>query len=94
VNQIVESSQQKEPPVYLKEARHRKQNMGTAHRFLGRGPAGGVGVLPKDSHVGIVGGWDESGNVQIIHCASGHNNVVITGKAGFATVGRPGDYGE
>ncbi len=55
---------------------------------------GDLVFYPEDSHVGIVGGWDESGNVQIIHCASGHNNVVITGKAGFATVGKPGDYGE
>ena len=46
----------------------------------------------NDTHVGIVGGWDESGNIQIIHCTSGYNNVVITGKAGFATIGRPTYY--
>ena len=49
---------------------------------------------PKDSHVGIVGGWDESGNVQIIHCASGHNGMVITEKVGFVSVARPNDDGE
>jgi len=47
----------------------------------------------EDTHIGIVGGWDESGNIQIIHCASGQNNVVITGKAGFTTIGRPDYYG-
>lgn len=46
-----------------------------------------------DTHVGIVGGWDESGNIEIIHGVSGQNNVVITGKAGFTTIGRPDYYG-
>ena len=40
----------------------------------------------------IEGGWDEGGNIQIIHCTSSYNNVVITGKAGFATIGRPMYY--
>ena len=52
---------------------------------------GDLVFYPDDTHVGIVGGWDESGNIQIIHCASGQNNVVITGKAGFTSIGRP-DY--
>lgn len=47
-----------------------------------------------DDHVGIVGGWDENGNILIIHCASGYNNVVITGKRGFASAGRPHYYGK
>ncbi|MCI8530281.1 MAG: hypothetical protein HFH82_14215 [Lachnospiraceae bacterium] len=47
---------------------------------------------PKDSHVGIVDGWDESGNVQIIHCASGHNGMVITARGGFVAVGRSNEY--
>lgn len=34
-------------------------------------------------------GWDDGGNIQIIHGASGLNNVVISGKSGFVTVGRP-----
>ena len=54
---------------------------------------GDLVFYPDDTHVGIVGGWDESGNIQIIHCASGQNNVVITGKAGFTTIGRPDYYG-
>ena len=47
-----------------------------------------------DEHVGIVGGWDENGNPLIIHCASGYNNVVITGKEGFASIGKPNYYTE
>ncbi len=54
---------------------------------------GDLVFYPEDTHIGIVGGWDESGNIQIIHCASGQNNVVITGKAGFTTIGRPDYYG-
>ena len=53
---------------------------------------GDLVFYPDDTHVGIVGGWDESGNIQIVHCASNYNNVVITGKAGFATIGRPQYY--
>ncbi len=53
---------------------------------------GDLVFCPDDTHVGIVGGWDESGNIQIIHCASGQNNVVITGKAGFTSIGRPDYY--
>lgn len=44
---------------------------------------------PGDSHVGIVGGRDEAGDLLIIHCASGYNNVVITGLEGFTSIGRP-----
>lgn len=55
---------------------------------------GDLAFYPDDDHVGIVGGWDEDGNILIIHCASGHNNVVITGKGGFASVARPLYYGE
>ena len=28
-------------------------------------------------------------NIMIIHCASGANNVVVTGKIGFTSIGRP-----
>ena len=42
-----------------------------------------------DVHVGIVGGRDKDGNIQIVHCASSYNNVVITGKEEFTSVGRP-----
>lgn len=50
---------------------------------------GDLVFYPDDTHVGIVGGRDESGNLLIIHCASGTNNVVITGASGFASIGRP-----
>lgn len=55
---------------------------------------GDLVFYPEDSHVGIVCGFDSNGNIMIIHCASGYNNVVVTGKAGFTTVGRPEYYGE
>ena len=44
---------------------------------------------PGDSHVGIVCGFDSSGNILIIHCASSSDNVVVTGKIGFTMIGRP-----
>lgn len=50
---------------------------------------GDLVFYPGDSHVGIVGGRDAGGNLLIIHCASGYNNVVITGLEGFTSVGRP-----
>lgn len=55
---------------------------------------GDLVFYPEDTHVGIVGGWDESGNILIIHCAYGYNNVVITKKEGFTTIGRPLYYSE
>ena len=55
---------------------------------------GDLVFYPEDSHVGIVCGFDSSGNIMIIHCASGYNNVVVTGKAGFTAVARPEYYQE
>ncbi len=55
---------------------------------------GDLAFYPGDSHVGIVCGFDAGGNVQIIHCASGANNVVVTGKSGFTAIGRPDYYSE
>lgn len=55
---------------------------------------GDLAFYPDDSHVGIVCGFDENGDVLIVHCASGYNNVVITGKEGFAFVGRLDFYGQ
>ncbi len=43
------------------------------------------------SHVGIVAGKDASGNVLVIHCSSGANNVVIT-TGGFGFGARPSCY--
>lgn len=50
-----------------------------------------------DEHIGIVCGWDDDGNILIVHCCSGSlNGVVITGRyvgsGGFQTVGRPTYY--
>jgi len=50
---------------------------------------GDLVFYPEDSHVGIVCGFDGSGNVLIIHCASSENNVVVTGKSAFTSIGRP-----
>lgn len=50
---------------------------------------GDLVFYPDDTHVGVVGGWDEDGELLIIHCSSGHNNVVITTREGFISVGRP-----
>ncbi len=55
---------------------------------------GDLAFYPEDSHIGIVGGWDKNGDILIIHCASGRNNVVITKKAGFESVGTPRYYNE
>ncbi len=44
------------------------------------------------SHVGIVAGRDTDGNVLVIHCSSGSNNVVITTNSGFGFVARPRCY--
>ena len=50
---------------------------------------GDLVFYPGDRHVGIVVGHDTFGNVKIMHCASGSNNVVITGKIGFVSCARP-----
>ena len=55
---------------------------------------GDLVFYPDNSHVGIVGGRDTNGELLIIHCASGHNNVVITGKEGFTSISRPRYYAE
>ena len=69
------------------------------HRYceqIGWGEAqpGDLVFYPDDSHIGIVGLRDVTGNLLIIHCASGRNNVVITDSSGFMTVGRPLYYCE
>ena len=55
---------------------------------------GDLVFYPDNSHVGIVGGRDANGELLIIHCASGYNNVVITGLEGFTFIGRPQYYAE
>lgn len=55
---------------------------------------GDLVFYPDNSHVGIVGGRDANGELLIIHCASGYNNVVVTGLEGFTSIGRPQYYAE
>ena len=55
---------------------------------------GDLVFYPDNSHVGIVGGKDAHGELLIIHCASGANNVVITGLEGFTSIGQPQYYAE
>ena len=43
---------------------------------------------PDDSHVGIAAGRDKNGEILVIHCASGYNNVVLTTAKGFTKAGR------
>ena len=50
---------------------------------------GDLAFYPDDEHVGIVAGWNESGDILIVHCAGNYNNVVVTGKEGFISVARP-----
>lgn len=55
---------------------------------------GDLVFYPEDEHVGIVGDWDDNGDLLIIHCASSANNVVITGASGFTSVAEPIFYSE
>ena len=55
---------------------------------------GDLVFYPDNSHVGIVCGRSEDGSLLVIHCASGANNVVITGTSGFVSVARPDYYRE
>ena len=53
---------------------------------------GDLVFYPDNSHAGIVCGRAEDGSLLVIHCASGYNNVVITGTGGFAVAARPGCF--
>ena len=55
---------------------------------------GDLVFYPDNSHVGIVCGRDEDGSLLVIHCASGANNVVITGTSGFVSVARPNFFSD
>lgn len=55
---------------------------------------GDLVFYPEDEHVGIVCGRDKTGSLLVIHCASGANNVVITGISGFVSAARPDFYNE
>ncbi|MBE5040557.1 C40 family peptidase [Ructibacterium gallinarum] len=53
---------------------------------------GDLAFLSDLSHVGIVAGRDKNGNVLVIHCSGGANNVVITTNAIFGFAARPNCY--
>lgn len=50
---------------------------------------GDLVFYPDLGHVGIVAGYDEDGEVLIVHCAGSYDTVVVTGKQGFTLAGRP-----
>ena len=52
----------------------------------------GIVLIPNGEHAEIVGGWDENGNILMIHCSGGRNNVVISGRQGFTMIGVPNCY--
>ena len=54
--------------------------------------AGDLAFYADLSHVGIVAGKDAAGNILVIHCSSGRNNVVITTNSGFGFAARPSCY--
>ena len=54
--------------------------------------AGDLAFYGDLSHVGIVAGKDAAGNILVIHCSSGNNNVVITTNSGFGFAARPRCY--
>ncbi len=54
--------------------------------------AGDLAFLSDLSHVGIIAGKDTSGNILVIHCSSGANNVVITSNSIFGFAVRPNCY--
>ena len=54
--------------------------------------AGDLAFYGDLSHVGIVAGKDAAGNILVIHCSSGRNNVVITANSGFGFAARPRFY--
>ena len=44
---------------------------------------GDLAVYSDNSHIGIVAGRKDNGNLLVIHCNAGANNVVITDEEGF-----------
>ena len=54
--------------------------------------AGDLAFYADLSHVGIVAGKDAAGNILVILCSSGNNNVVITTNSGFGFAARPRCY--
>ena len=55
---------------------------------------GDLVFYPDDVHVGIICGFDADGGILIIHCASGYDNVVVTGRSGFVSAARPNYFAD
>lgn len=55
---------------------------------------GDLVFYPDDTHAGVVGGRNGDGELLIIHCSSGHDNVVITTREEFLTIGKPMYYAD
>ena len=47
---------------------------------------GDLVFYPNDTHIGIIIGKDDDGELLVVHCVSGYNNVVVTGTEGFVSV--------
>ena len=58
----------------------------------GNAQVGDLAFYGDLSHVGIIAGKDTDGNILVIHCSSGRNNVVITTNSGFGFAARPSCY--
>mgnify|MGYP002533521668 CR=1 FL=1 len=54
--------------------------------------AGDLAFYSDLSHIGIIAGKDADGNILVIHCSSGRNNVVITTNSSFGFAARPNCY--
>ena len=52
---------------------------------------GDIALNADASHVGIIVGRDDAGNLLVCHCSSSQNNVVVTefAASGFTALGRP-----
>lgn len=57
----------------------------------GNAQPGDMALFADASHIGIVVGRNEAGNLLVCHCSSGQNDVVITeaSASGFTAIGRP-----
>ena len=64
------------------------------HRYCGdidwkEAQPGDLVFYLNDTHVGIVRGVDENGDILVIHGSSNADCVVISDTVGFAEIGRP-----
>ena len=53
---------------------------------------GNLVFYPEVSHVGVVGGWDDNGQLLVIYCVSSYNNTAITGLEGVMAIGKLAHY--